>query len=112
MIAYLTHDEVNAALARRLAERRDLILMVIPVKDAELAAAAEVVILDLDHLPAEFKRELFERIGVRKFRHNLAVHSYNLSDSEKTALLAAGVRVVRRLSAALLMTSMSWMTPA
>ena len=101
-IAYLTHDEVNAAVARRLARRLGLRLKVLTVKSADRTAAADLLVLDLDHLPPECKSKLFLRVGSGRLRQGVAVHSYNLTATEERALRAAGVHVARRLTAAVL----------
>ncbi|HSQ56867.1 MAG TPA: hypothetical protein VLM40_14085 [Gemmata sp.] len=106
-VAYLTHDEVNAALACRMAKRFGLNLTVLAVKDANHAIAADQLVLDLDHLPLEYKSNLFLRIGRGELRSGVAVHSYHLTPGECRALCTAGVRMTRRLTAAVLTPRMS-----
>src|SRR5207248_2135669 len=60
------------------------------------------VVLDLDHLPAGARSELFLRAGRGNLRSGLTVHSYNLTGYEARVLRAAGVRVARRLAVATL----------
>ena len=102
MIAYLTHDEVNAAVARRAARRLCGRLKVLGVKDADRAAAADLVLLDLDHLPPECKLGLLRQAVGGELANRFAVHSYQLSTADERVLRAAGVRVATRLTAALL----------
>jgi hypothetical protein len=102
VIAYLTHDDVNAAVARRAARELGLELTQFPVKDDDLTVLADVLLLDLDHLPPEFKSDLLRRAGNGSIRKGLAVHSYHLSPAEARALRAAGVLVARRLTTGLL----------
>ena len=98
--AYLSHDEVNTALAGRMARRLGIVLTTLHVKDAEHAVAADLLVLDLDHLPPECKSKLFLRVGSGELRTGVAVHSYHLTAAEARALRGAGVRVSRRLTAA------------
>jgi len=102
VIAYLTHDEVNAAEARRAALEAGLDLTVLPIKDGGQAAAADAMLLDLDHLPADIKLDLLRRAAGGRLSNCVAVHSYQLSPAEVRALRAAGVLVSRRLTACLL----------
>jgi len=99
-IAYMTHDPVNAVLARRMARRLGFNLAVLAVKDANHAVGADLMVLDLDHLPPECKSNLFLRVGNGELREGMAVHSYNLTAAEKHALRRVGVSVFRRLTAA------------
>ena len=101
-IAYLTQDQVNAAVATRMARRLGLTLVVLAVKDADQAVAADSLVLDLDHLPAECKSKLLFRAGGGQLWSGVSVHSYNLARSEVRDLRTAGVMVHRRLTAAAL----------
>jgi hypothetical protein len=105
VIAYLTHDEVNAADALRTARELGLDLIAIPVKDADQGVAADVLLLDLDHLPPECRTKLFREAAVGGLREGVAVHSYRLTAAERHALRTAGVGVARRLVADLLTPS-------
>ncbi|WP_439630627.1 hypothetical protein [Gemmata sp.] len=102
MIAYLTHDQVNAALARRITDRLGLDLTVLALKDADRAVAADAVVLDLDSLPRDARSKLFLRVGSGELRSGVGVHSYHLTASEARTLRRAGVRAERRLTAAAL----------
>jgi hypothetical protein len=102
MIAYLTHDAVNAALARRMARRLGSDLTILRAQDADQLGAADRLVIDLDNLPRESKSELFRRAENGGLLTGVAVHSYNLTGAEARILRAAGVRVARRLTAALL----------
>lgn len=102
MTAYLTHDQVNAALARRIAARLGLDLTVLALKDADRAVAADALVLDLDSLPRDARSKLFLRVGSGELRSGVGVHSYHLTGSEARTLRRAGVRAERRLTAAAL----------
>src|SRR5262245_59309847 len=99
-IVYLTHDEVNAAVATRIAHRVGLQLTVVGIKDTHPIAAG-LLVYDLDHLPPERKSELLRRASGGELE-GVAVHSYHLTPGESRRLRAAGVPVHRRLSAAIL----------
>src|SRR5262249_57896319 len=99
-IAYLTHDEVNAAAAGRIARRLGLGLSVIGVRDVG-RVSADLLVYDLDHLPPGVKSELLRRAG-RERLDGVAAHSYHLGHEEQQKLRAAGARVARRLTAAIL----------
>jgi hypothetical protein len=98
--AYLTHDEVNADLARRIAGRFGITLTVFAVKDASAARAADRLVLDLDHLPAECKAGLLAEAATGGVRPGVSVHSYHLTRAEARHLRRAGVSITRRLTAA------------
>jgi hypothetical protein len=99
MIAYLTHDQVNASLASRIAARFNLDLIVLALKDADQAVAADALVLDLDSLPLDARSKLFLRVGSGELRCGIRVHSYQLTASEARTLRRAGVRAERRLTA-------------
>lgn len=101
-VNYLTHDEVNAFVAERLARRLGLKLAVLTVRDEAEAWAADRLVLDLDHLPAECKTELL-RAAAGQMRAGVVVHSYHLAAGERIRLRAFGVRVYRRLTGAVLL---------
>ncbi|MBA4192251.1 MAG: hypothetical protein C0467_30140 [Planctomycetaceae bacterium] len=100
MIAYLSHDQVNRTLVRRMARRLGLDLVVLSLKEADQAVAADLLVLDLDSLPSDTRSKLFLRVGNGELRSGVAVHSYHLTSSEARTLQVAGVRVTRRLTAA------------
>jgi hypothetical protein len=102
VIAYLTHDEVNAALAQRIAGRLSLELTVLGIKDINLAITADLLLFDLDHLPTECKSELLSRAQRDSLGERIAVHSYCLTTSEARSLRKAGGLTARRLTATLL----------
>jgi hypothetical protein len=103
-VAYISHDKVNSALARRIGTRLGLDLTVLSLQEAEHAIAADSMVLDLDHLPMECKSKLFLQIGKGELREGVAVHSYHLTPAELRALSGAGVRVTRRLTATVLIS--------
>jgi hypothetical protein len=103
----MTHDEVNARLARRIARHLHLKLTVLGIKDAEHAISADQLVLDLDHLPADCKTNLLSRVRARLMRAGVSVHSYCLTRGEACELRHAGVKVTRRLSSWVLIPQLS-----
>ncbi|QJW98172.1 hypothetical protein [Frigoriglobus tundricola] len=101
-VAYLSHNAANLVLAGRIAERLGLELTVVTLRDAADALLADLLVLDLDHLPPACKSKLFLQIGRGTLRDGVTVHSHHLAPAEIDALRAAGVRVARRLTALIL----------
>ena len=102
MIAYLTHDEVNAKVAKQLAGRLGSDLTVMSLKDVDQFVTTESLLIDLDHLPPECRSHLFDLVSKGGLHRGLSVHSYHLSRAEVRALRAAGVGVARRLTSVFL----------
>lgn len=98
-IAYLTHDEVNAADATRRAARLGIPLVVLDVRG--IHAAADRVVCDLDHLPESVKAGLLGEAAAGTDLSAVGVHSYHMTTREVKAFRRAGVIVCRRLDAAL-----------
>jgi pyruvate-formate lyase-activating enzyme len=98
-IAYLTHDEVNASTARKLAGQLGLDLVVLDVRQTDPTAVR--LICDLDHLPPDVKAGLLANARDSINLSTLAMHSYNLTAAEVRTLRTAGAEVARRLSAKL-----------
>ena len=102
MIAYLTFDDVNPAFFAELASKVSPKVAFRTINSPKLAVDGELVIYDLDHLPREWKAELLRQAETGRLTGEVAVHSYNLTTAEIRVLRSAGVRVLRRVSAALL----------
>jgi hypothetical protein len=100
-IAYLTHDDVNAAAARDLASRLGLTLVVLDVRQTDLTAGR--LVCDLDHLPPEVKVGMLQNARAGVSLPSVGVHSYHLTPEEAQVLRAAGAVVSRRLTARLLL---------
>ena len=52
IVAYLTHDEVNQDLARRLADTAGMLLSFLFIRDEGMIRSFDVILFDLDCLPA------------------------------------------------------------
>jgi hypothetical protein len=100
-VAYLTHDEVNAAAARELASRLGLSLVVLDIR--QIHPTAGRLVCDLDHLPPEVKSELLSNARAGVNMCSIGVHSYHLTPEETKLLRAAGAVASRRLTARLLL---------
>jgi hypothetical protein len=97
MMAYLTHDEVNADQARTLARRCGLDVEVTDLGDALLGERYRAVAYDVDSLPEPERRELLAELQSAWSPRPLALHSYNLKAATVTRLRERGVGVFRRL---------------
>jgi hypothetical protein len=96
-IAYLTADEVNQALARRLARRCSASLFPWPLHGPAPDGQVDAVVYDLDYLPEPRRTEVLTRLSEAPPCHPAAVHSFNLTDHQIRALRANGVGVYHRL---------------
>lgn len=97
LYAYLTHDEVNQDLAKKLAAEMDVDVYVFCLRDACKAGQFDAVLYDLDALPPDTRLMLLADLGARRRRRPIAVHSHNLSDQQERALRRQGVIVTKRL---------------
>jgi hypothetical protein len=87
---YLSIDDTNIALARKLAAACGIDLE--PIEPRDLAALdGAAVILDWDSIPAEDRDKLLQCGNVR------AIHGYNLDDARASFLPERGILIGRRL---------------
>jgi hypothetical protein len=100
-LAYLTHDEVNQALAGPLAAAAGLELDLRNVRDGLDHGDFDGVLYDLDFLPADFCARVLADLMARPPKSLAAVHGYNLTARQRRALWRRGVIVARRLRARL-----------
>jgi hypothetical protein len=97
ILAYLSHDEVNLDLARRLADAAGAVLCPLFVRHKESAASFDAVLCDLDCLPAAERAGTLKALLAGPVTCPVAVHSHSLERAEVQALRAKGVAVSRRL---------------
>ena len=97
--AYLTLDEVNAHRAIQLGSRCGQAVHLVDLRSTALVHEP-VLILDLDHLPAEEAACLLQRLLARPGL-KLGAHAYHLPAETVRQLVRAGVVVRRRLDATL-----------
>jgi hypothetical protein len=102
-VAYMTTDVVNLDLAYTLAAECDAGLHPLFPKDKSLPEQIAGLVYDLDSLGSQRRREIVEDLLATPLLYPVAVHSYNLEETEIASLQAAGVLVYRRLEAEVLM---------
>jgi hypothetical protein len=99
----LTVDEVNQALAGKLAAAAGVQLEVVFPRDAAGDGPFDAVLYDLDSLPPIDRQALLAGLSARpagQWAGTAAVHSYQLSPRQARALRRQGVVVARRLQQA------------
>ena len=101
MIAYLTFDDVNPVLSAELARKIFPGMAFRTINSPQLAAEGELLVYDLDHLPPEWRANLFHQAAAGQLTGNVAAHSYNLTVAEMRVLRSAGVRIARRIAVSL-----------
>src|SRR5438067_1395066 len=92
---YLTHDEVNAARADDLAQKVGIEILVHDIRERPMTSW---LVCDLDFLPEEYSKRLFNQAQAGRDLSRVAVHSYRLTRSQARLLRSAGAAVSRRLS--------------
>src|SRR5262249_19593742 len=96
-IAYVTTDEVNLALAARMARPLDAAVIRLNPEDVGPHGRFDAVVYDLDHVPPDERPALLDEILSGPPTCPRAVHGYVLSDEEAAALRLRGVAVTQRL---------------
>jgi hypothetical protein len=94
-LTYITHDEVNAARARELAEEAGLELI---VNDIRQRPTTSWIVCDIDFLPENFIDRLLQQAAAGQDLSRVAVHSYRLTRCRARLLRSAGAAVSRRLT--------------
>jgi hypothetical protein len=97
-LAYLTLDEVNRDLARRLAAGAGLQLDELTPRGAGRDGHHGAALYDLDSLPADDRGRLLDALSSGWRDGPAAVHGYGLSGRQARALRRRGVLTTRRLS--------------
>jgi hypothetical protein len=96
-IAYLTTDEVNLHQAEGMAAACGLTLCPLAPRDPPPDGELDAVLYDWDYWPAHERREVLAHLLAGPRPHALALHGYNLEDSQVEALRCHTVGVYRRL---------------
>jgi nitrate reductase cytochrome c-type subunit len=100
-IAYMTIDEVNRASAAQMAGECGAFICAQAPKDSPPDDQFLAVLYDLDGLQRHERAELIARIVSSPSTCPRAVHGYDITDEEASALRRHGVAVSKRLHAGL-----------
>jgi hypothetical protein len=98
-IAYWTVDEVNLSLAWGLGEIYDATIDQVMGREKDSTQDADAILYDLDFLPPTMREEILSCLILSRPTVPVAVHSYNLEESQVELLVAQGVAVYRHLEA-------------
>jgi hypothetical protein len=101
-IAYISRDEVNRALAVRMAAKLGTVVCNLAANDPPADGEFDAVLYNLDEAPLDLRRVLVQGLTHGAHEHLVAVHGYDLSDQELDALRRNGVPAARRLEPDLL----------
>jgi hypothetical protein len=100
LVAYLTTDEVNEALALQMAAECGITLRPLALQEAPTDGDFDAVLYDWDYLPAECRQAILANLRLGSAPHPVVLHSYNLEDEEIDTLREYGVTVYRCLEPA------------
>jgi hypothetical protein len=98
-IGYLTLDEVNENLARRLAARLHVQLERLSFSEDSSVDCFDARLYEVDYLTPGDRQRLFARLMGSSPDMPVAVHGFHLRRREARSLRAAGIAVFRRLDA-------------
>jgi hypothetical protein len=101
LVAYLSYDEVNTALAEPLARRHGITLDVLQPRDAAPNGEYDAVLYDWDCWPCVRRAQAVAEWLSEAPSRPTALHSYNMEDEQAEALRRNGVVVESRLGPAL-----------
>jgi hypothetical protein len=97
-IAFLSLDEVNSALADKLACDRGIDIRLFFPNDLPPNGRFDGVLYDLDYWPTDRAEQVLRKLMHRPLTTRVGVLSYNLTREQITALRGNGVMVFPRLS--------------
>ena len=97
LIAYLTTDEVNQAVAAQMAEECEAAHYPLWQRDRPPEGRFDAVLYDLDYLSPPQRQEVLRGLLGSPPPYPVAVHSYHLDEDEVRGLLQNRVAVGRRL---------------
>jgi hypothetical protein len=103
-IAYISTDEVNQALAGRMAAASGAVLDVLLPQDGAADGRCDAVLHDLDHVPRSRRQEVLAHLLSGSSPCPQGVHSYDVSEEQAADLRRHGVAVSRRLGLELIST--------
>jgi hypothetical protein len=97
LIAYLTTDDLNLALARQIADDHGATLFPLSFQDAPPDHRFDAVLYDWDYLPTDKRQEIQGDLLAANLPCPVALHSYHLAKKQAKALRQNGVIVAHRL---------------
>jgi hypothetical protein len=97
LVAYLTTDEVNLDLARRLAEACGATLYPLAFWESSLDGQLDAALYDWDFLPPSNRQEVLNGLHSGPLPCPVALHGYCLEEGQEEALHRRGIAVHRRL---------------
>jgi hypothetical protein len=97
LVAYLSIDEVNQALATEMALACSVTVHPVWPRDPPPNGEYEALLYDWDSWPAERRKQVLEGLADGPPHRPAAVHGYNLTEDEAEALRRYGVAVHRSL---------------
>ena len=103
-IAHVTTDEVNQALAVRVARLLGADVTPLATEDIATYERFDAVLYDLDRVSPSRRQALLDEIRSEKTGVPIAVYGYCLSENQAGKLRFHGVAVAQRLHAALVRT--------
>jgi hypothetical protein len=98
-IAYFNNDEVNQALAARIAAKLGMTICNSSHDGARSDSEIDAVIYNADEMPEDLRCVLLKGLGRGSQDFFIAVHGYGLSDEELEFLRRKGIAASRRLDA-------------
>jgi hypothetical protein len=101
-IAHMTTDEVNRATAAQMAGECGAFICALAPKDSPPDDQFLAVLYDLDDMHKQQQVELVAQIVSSPSTRPRAVHGYDITDEEASALRRHGVAVSKRLRAGLI----------
>jgi hypothetical protein len=97
LIGYRTIDQVNEYTARQMARACGVKLYPLWPREPPPDGGFDAVLYDWDCLPAQERQEVLAELTAGHRPHAVALHGYNLEDSQAKALRRHTVAVYRRL---------------
>jgi hypothetical protein len=98
IVSYLTSDELNATLARRLARSCGVGLQLLGPKEIQYARFCDLVLCDLDNLSPVERDALLGSCSPGGQQGRLVLHSYRLSEEQMAKYRKMGILAFRRLA--------------
>jgi hypothetical protein len=101
-IAYMSTDEVNQALATKMAAECGAVVCGVVPKEPPPDGQFDGVLYNLDDVSRDQRSALIEGLCLGTPEHPTAVHGYDITDEQARTLRRNGVVAARRLQLVLL----------